>query len=406
MPDFYYEGVSREGEKLKGQVFADNETELRIKLRTQKIRPVKIKELAPRKPGVAIKRSSTDKTVFSDEEKIFFVKEMLVMFRAGLTVTQSLDVISAEGSTLNMKNTASALRGYMESGMTFSQSLTRFPRHFDSLFLNLCAAGELRGRLEESMEQWLDYFKKDKEIDATVKKTVLYPVAVILIVLCALAIIVVGIAPVFVHIYRSYGQELPSSLLTVATLGDIIKENLILLAGLGLVFIGIVYLLIKNKLIRPSIDSLILNIPFLSPFFKDVYTLKTSLILNICLKSGLSLTRALELASEKIGNQTFEECLLRAKESVSKNEPAAHVFARSNLMRPMAVQIFSVGEVMGSLPDMLSELTSHLSEEIKRLSAIFSSTIEPVILTVGGLLVGSLLTSFFIPVFTLLSKIK
>ncbi len=406
MPDFYYEGTSREGEKLKGQVFADNETDLRVKLRTQKIRPLKIKELAPRRPGVNIKRNAKDKSVFSDEEKTFFVKEMLVMFKAGLTITQALDVISAEGSTTNMKNTASALRGYMESGMTFSQSLTRFPRHFDNLFLNLCAAGELRGRLEEAMDQWLDYFKKDQQINATVKKTVFYPVAVMLIVLCALAIIVVGIAPVFVHIYRAYSQELPSSLLTVATIGDIVKENFILLSGLLLVFIGTVYILVRNKLVKPSIDSLVLNMPFLASFFKDVYTLKTSMILNICLKSGLSLARALELASERMGNQTFEECLLKAKESVSKNEPAAHVFAKSGLMRPMAVQIFSVGEVMGSLPEMLTELSNHLNEETKRLSAVFSSTIEPVILTVGGLLVGSLLTSFFIPVFTLLSKIK
>ncbi len=406
MPDFYYEGVSREGEKLKGQVFADNETDLRVKLRTQKIRPVKIKELAPRRQTVTISRKGTDKSVFSNEEKVFFVKELLVMFRAGLTITQALDVISAEGSTLNMKNTATALRGYMETGMTFSQALTRFPRHFDNLFLNLCAAGELRGRLEETLEQWLDYFKKEQELNSTVKKTVLYPVAVMLILLCALAIIVVGIAPVFVHIYRSYGQELPSSLLTVATLGDIIKENFILLTGLLLVFAGMIYILAKNKLIRPSIDNFLLNMPVLSPFFKDVYTLRTSMILSICLRSGVSLARAFELASQSMDNHIFEECLLRAKEAVSKGEPSAQVFAKSGLMRPMAVQIFSVGEVMGSLPEMLTELTSHLSEEVKKLSSTFSSTVEPVILTVGGLLVGSLLTSFFIPVFTLLSKIK
>ncbi len=406
MPDFYYEGVSREGEKLKGQVFADNETDLRVKLRSQKIRPVKIKELAPRKAGVVIKKSPHDANTFSNEEKLFFVKELLVMFRANLTITQALDVISAEGSTINMKNTASAIKGYMETGMTFSQALSRFPRHFDNLFLNLCAAGELRGRLEETLEQWLDYFKKEQEINSIVKKTVLYPIAVTLIILCAMVIIVVGIAPVFVHIYRSYGQELPVSLVTVATMGDIIKQNLLIIVGALLLTIGFIYLLIKNKLIRPSFDNLLFNIPTLSSFFKDVYTLKTSLILNICIRSGISLTRALELAAERIGNHVFEECLLRAKEATSKSEPASHVFAKSGLMRPMAVQIFSVGEIMGSLPDMLTELNSHLSDEIKKLSTVFSSTIEPVILTVGGLLIGALLTSFFIPVFTLLSKIK
>ena len=405
MPDFYYEGISREGEKIKGEIFADDEVDLRIKLRSQKIRPVRIKEqVYVNKKVVPITTSMSN--IFSDEERLFFVKELLVMFKAGLTITQSLDVLRSEGSTPTMREFSATLKNYMESGMTFSQALSRFPKYFDNLFLNLAASGELRGNLEYVLNEWLEYFKKEQEIKKTVKKTVLYPLGIISIIVAAFAIIVVGIAPVFVHIYRTYNQPLPLTLLTLTTLGSIVRENIFfvmfLLAG---VVLG-VYLLLKSKIIKLSLDGFLLRTPWLSYFFKEVYTLRTVLAMNIALKAGLSVPRALELASEKIENHVFEEWLLKAKEAAEKHEPITPFLVRSGLFRPMIVQVFSIGEIMGSLPDMLDEMITYLGEEIKKLSSIFSSVIEPVILILGGILIGALLTSFFVPVFTILSKIK
>lgn len=406
MPDFFYEGISREGEKIKGEIFADTETDLRIKLRTQKIRPIKIKEMAARRKTVQYIKEGKINGKFSNDDKMFFVKELLVMFKTGLTITQALEVLKAEGTTDVMRDFASSLRNYMESGMTFSQALTRFPKYFDNLFLNLVASGELRGSLEQSLSEWLEYFKKEQEINKTVNKTVAYPLAIATIVLAALAVIVIGIAPVFVHIYRTYNQPLPVSLVTISSLGLLIKSNLIII-GLAIAFVVIFFmLLVKTGLINLRLDSLILNTPGLSSFFKEIYTLKTVTAMNTALKSGLSLSRALELASEKIGNHVFEECLLRAKEAADKKELVAPFLAKSGLFRPMIIQVFSVGEIMGALPDMLTELSAHLNEETKRLSAVFSSIIEPLVLTVGGILIGALLTSFFMPVFTLLTKIK
>ena len=208
------------------------------------------------------------------------------------------------------------------------------------------------------------------------------------------------------HIYRTYNQPLPLTLLTLTTLGSIIRENIFfvmfLLAGgvLG------VYLLLKSKIIKLSLDGFLLRTPWLSYFFKEVYTLRTVLAMNIALKAGLSVPRALELASEKIENHVFEEWLLKAKEAAEKHEPITPFLVRSGLFRPMIVQVFSIGEIMGSLPDMLDEMITYLGEEIKKLSSIFSSVIEPVILILGGILIGALLTSFFVPIFTILSKIK
>jgi len=405
MPDFYYEGISREGENIKGQIFADNEVDLRIKLRSQKIRPVKIKEQLYAKKKVTAVTADTN-SYFSDEERLFFVKELLVMFKAGLTITQALDVLRSEGSTHTMRNMSSTLKNYMESGMTFSQALSRFPKYFDNLFLNLTASGELRGNLEYILGEWLEYFRKEQEVKRTVRKTVLYPLAIISIIIAACAIIVVGIAPVFVHIYRTYNQPLPMTLLTIATIGGIIKENMFFIVIFLMAAATALYMMIRSKIVRLSLDGLLLKLPWLSYFFKEVYTLRTVLTLNIALRSGLSLARSLELASEKIDNHIFEEWLLKAREAAEKREPITPFLIRSGLFRPMIIQVFSIGEIMGSLPEMLDEMVTYLSEEIKKLSSIFASVIEPIILILGGILIGALLTSFFVPVFTILSKIK
>ena len=196
------------------------------------------------------------------------------------------------------------------------------------------------------------------------------------------------------------------TLLTIATIGGIIKENMFfIIAVLMAACVGI-YIMIKSKIVRLSLDGLLLKLPWLSYFFKEVYTLRTVLTLNIALRSGLSLARSLELASEKIDNHIFEECLLKAREAAEKREPITPFLIRSGLFRPMIIQVFSIGEIMGSLPEMLDEMVTYLSEEIKKLSSIFASVLEPIILILGGILIGALLTSFFVPVFTILSKIK
>jgi type IV pilus assembly protein PilC len=406
MPDFYYEGISREGEKIKGELFADNEVDLRIKLRAQKIRPVRIKQNTYIKRDEIRTKVQSKELGFSDSEKMFFIKELLVMFKAGLSITQSLDVLTAEGTSKKIIEVSSTIKTYMESGMTFSQALSRFPKYFDNLFLNMAASGELRGNLEQVLNDYLEYYKKEKELNRIVQKTVLYPAAIAAIVFTSILIVVIGIAPVFVHIYRTYGHPLPSSLLTISAIGDLIRMNFFVFITLFFATAIGVILAIKTSLLRTGLDSLIIKLPWISNFFREVYTLRALLIIKTTLKTGLSMQRAIELASEKIENQVFEEELLKAREAASKNEPVSPFLAKSGLIRPMVIQVFSIGEIMGSLPEMLKETSEYLMEEIKKLSRIFSSIIEPLILILGGILIGGLLTSFFIPLFTILSKIN
>ena len=406
MPDFYYEGISKEGEKIKGELFADNEVDLRIKLRSQRIRPVRIKQNTYIKRNELRSKISDNDSGFSDSEKMFFIKELLVMFKAGLTITQALDVLTSEGTSKKIIDVSSTIKTYMESGMTFSQALSRFPKHFDNLFFNMAASGELRGNLEQILNEWLDYYKKEKELTRIVQKTVLYPAAIASIVLASLLIVVIGIAPVFVHIYRTYGHPLPSSLLTISAVGDLIRMNFFVFMTLFFVAVAGIILAARASLLRMGADSLIIRTPWISKFFKEVYTLRMMLIIDTALKSGLSMQRSIDLASEKIGNHVFEEALLKAREAAAKNEPVSPFLAKSGLIRPMIIQVFSIGEIMGSLPEMLKDTSEYLMEEIKKLSRIFSSVIEPLILILGGILIGGLLTSFFIPLFTILSKIK
>ncbi|MBN1115039.1 MAG: type II secretion system F family protein [Oligoflexia bacterium] len=405
MPDYSYEGISREGEKIKGILFAENETELRIKLRSQKIRPTRITEKsAPARKGV--KKITQPSGTFSIAEKTFFAKQLLVMFRSGLSITQALEVMVAEGGTALVRDVARTTLANMEKGMTFSQALAKFPNHFDTLFLNLTASGELRGNLEEALEKWLTFFKLENEINKSTTRTILYPLAVISIILIALFIVVLGIAPVFELIYRTYNQPIPLSLLTMSTIGSILKENLAILSLLFFIFAIASYLLFRSRLLKLWVDGTVVKLPLMSELFNLAYTLKTILTVSLALRLNLSLQRALELATEKIGNHIYEEWLLKAREAASKNEYIAPFLARSKLFKPMVVQVFSVGEITGALPDMLDELAPFLMDELKRIGKFFSSVIEPMILLLGGILIGAILTSFFMPVFTILSQMR
>jgi type IV pilus assembly protein PilC len=400
MPDFYYEGISRQGEKIKGNLFAEDEVDLRMQLRQQKVRPIKIKEALIKK--TKIKEKTYRK--FSENEKLFFVKQIIVMLKSGLSIIETLDVLSVEGISLNVRNISFKLKNDIENGKTFAEALTNFSGYFDNLFLNLVASGELRGNLPEVLETWIDYFKKETQINKSVKKTITYPIAISIVVILAITIIVLGISPVFVHIYRTSNQALPLSLSIIVTISDLIKNNIFFIFALISMLASGIYFLAKNKLVNLSLDNIKLKLPFFSKYFKNVYTLKSILTLELALKNGLSLSRSLDLASDKVENHIFSDAILRAKEAVDKQEPMAPFLARSGYFKPMVCQILSVGENMNAIDSMLPELIEYQKEEVLKISSFLNSVLEPTILIVGGLLVGSILTSFFIPIMSLLNK--
>ena len=401
MLEFYYEGITREGEKIKGYIEAENETDLRIKLRSKKIRPLKINEKTKLLKNKKIK--SLPKKL-KNNEKTIFIKEFLLMIKSDLTIVQALEVLSSDGPTIAVMEISASIINYMESGMTFSQAISRFPNYFDNMFLNIIASGEIRGNLSEVIEHWLNYSEEESKLNKIINKTISYPLIISGIFFLSFLIITIGITPVFEKIYRAYNLKLPTVLLTLSTIGDILTYNLNFIILATLVALTALYYLL-NKQSR-VVSSFLLETPIISGFYKKVYSLKSIYMLQTILKCNITLSRALELASERISNYKYELVLLKASEASRKKENIASIFEQSKLFRTMSSQIISIGETMNKLPEMLEELKTFSFNELNNICNKISSIIEPLFLLSGGIIIGSILMSYFIPIIKIIESIK
>lgn len=403
MIEYYYEGISREGEKIKGHLEAENETDIRIQLRAKKIRPLKIKEKTSLFKNKKIK---TLPKKLPEAEKNIFIQEFLVMLKSDLSIVQALEILSTEGPTETLMQVASSVINYMESGMTFSQALSRFPNYFDNMFLNIVASGEIRGNLNKVIELSIEHNELEQNFDNIVKRTITYPLIISSIFFTSFLIIIFGITPVFEKIYRTYEVKLPAVLLTLTTIGEIISYNLFLIFFIFLIAVSSIYFLISKRDKNNIFSKLLLELPILSSFFKKIYSLKAISIIQTILKCGISLPRALELTAEKINNYKYELVLLKAHEASKKREPIAQILAQSKLFRNMTAQIIAVGESMNNLDEMLDDLILFSKKELEKNCNKISSIIEPLFLITGGIIVGAILMSYFVPIISILENIK
>jgi len=403
MIEYFYEGITREGEKIKGYYEAQDETDLRIYLRSKKIRPIKIKE-----KNLINKNKKTNKNFkkITEEEKYIFIQEFLVMLKSDLTIIQALEVLAKDGPSSNLMQLSSSIINYMQNGSTFSQAISRFSNYFDNMFLNIVASGELRGNLAELLQNWQNFKLEEDKINKIVNKTISYPFIISSIFMLSFLIISFGITPIFEKIYRAYNVKLPTVLLTLSTINDIISYNVsvILFIILLVVFLFTYFFFKSNK--KNIFFNLLLSVPIFSGFFKKIYSLKTITTIHAVLKCNISLKRALELSAERINNYRYELVLLKAAEASKKKEPIASFLEESKLFRTMTAQIISVGENMNKLGEMLEELKTFYFKELENICNKISSLIEPLLLIVGGIIIGAILMSYFIPIISILEKIK
>jgi type IV pilus assembly protein PilC len=210
--------------------------------------------------------------------------------------------------------------------------------------------------------------------------------------------------PVFEKIYRANNINITGIMLSLITLTTLIKANFGFFCTFILSIIIFSFAFIKNSFLKIQLTSTLFNIPIISVFFKQYYTLKTLIAIKLALNIGLSLTRAYQVSADTVKNHLFELTLLKAQEALSKHEQASPFLAKSKLFTPTVLQILSIAELMNSTKDVLDELIPYLKEEFESNSKVLSSFIEPMILILGGIIIGVTLSSFLMPVLHLIKK--
>ena len=398
MATFVYSGKTMNGEVKKGELQAANMSQATAALRRQHIIPSTLNQ---KKAGFSLKDikipglSQGVKT----KDLVIFSRQFATMIDAGLPLVQCLEILSSQQDNAEFKRVLIDVKSAVEGGSTFADALRKHPKVFDSLYVNLIAAGEVGGILDTILNRLSGFLEKAEKLKAKVKSAMTYPVAVILIACLVVTGLLIWVVPVFEEMFQSFGQALPAPTQIVVNLSQALQHYWYLMLGsiVGIgVFINRAYKTAKGRM---AIDSLLLKVPVFGDLIRKTAVARFTRTLGTMLSSGVPILEAMEIVSKTSGNVVIESAIMKARMSLSQGKTLADPLIETKVLPGLVTQMIAVGESTGALDAMLTKIADFYEDEVDAAVDSLTSLIEPLLMAFLGVVVGGLVIALYLPIF-------
>ncbi len=400
MPSFVWKGKTRSGQAQEGQLLADSRDAAAAVLRRQQIQITSLREkgreikLIPRIPrGVGAKRIA------------IFTRQFSVMLDAGLPLVQCLEILGDQEENRTFQAIINQVRSDVESGSSLADSMRKHPKAFDNLFTNMVAAGESGGILDIILQRLSTYIEKAVKLNAQVKSALIYPVSIIIIAALVVWIILWKVIPVFAQLFAGVGSEMPFLTRMVIGASNFVGSYaifIIIIIAAGCFAINRWH---KTPHGRRILDGLMLKIPVVGMLLRKIAVARFCRTLGTLTASGVPILDGLEITAKTAGNAIIEDAVMVTRKSVEEGKTISEPLAQTKVFPSMVVQMINVGEQTGALDQMLSKIADFYEEEVDVAVAGLMKLIEPVMITVLGVIIGTIVAAMYLPLYSILSKI-
>lgn len=390
-----WNGVNKQGNKVSGVIKNISTKRARIQLAQRGVKQLKVKE----------KKQSVFSFSFQTITKgdiAGFTRQIATMVKAGIPIIQAFEIIEKGIEKEVFKDLITGIKIDIQQGMSLAEAFRQHPKYFDELYCSLVAAGEKSGALDTLLDRIASFIEKNEDIKNKVKKAMYYPVAVAIISLIVTSILLLKVVPQFEAVFKGFGADLPAFTKVIISLSDFMRENFLQL--IVLIIIGI-YLfnrtINKSAKLRMMVDTLKLKLPIVGAVVQKSIIARFSRTLSTTFAAGVPLAKALRFTSGSSGNQKYIEAILQIKERVEAGTAFADAVEETNLFPALSIQMISAGESSGMLPEMLDKFANIYESEVDDIVGGLSSLIEPIVISILGLLVGGLIIAMYLPIFQL-----
>ena len=390
---FTWEGTDKRGKKLKGESRAVNPSMVKADLRRQGISPLKVKKKS------ALFSSAKKKKIVPKDIAVF-TRQLATMMSAGVPLVQSFEIVGRGHENPSMQELILAIKADVESGSSLSNSLAKHPLHFDELVCNLVNAGEQAGILDNLLDKIAVYKEKTEALKSKIKKALFYPTAVIIVAFIVTAILLIFVVPQFQSLFEGFGAELPAFTQMVVNLSDWMQSNwwkaLLVIAGSGY---GFMETKKRSPKFAHALDRLVLKLPIIGEILTKAVIARYARTLSTMFAAGVPLVEAMESVAGAAGNQVYTEGILQMRDNVATGQQLQLAMNQSGLFPNMVNQMVAIGEESGSLDAMLGKVADFYEQEVDDAVDGLSSLLEPLIMAILGVLVGSLVVAMYLPIF-------
>ncbi|PIP36662.1 MAG: pilus assembly protein PilC [Desulfobacterales bacterium CG07_land_8_20_14_0_80_52_14] len=395
MPVFQWEGKNRRNELQRGEMEALNAELVRANLAKLRITPVKVKK----KPKNLFENVNFLQPRVKESDIILFARQFSTMIDAGLPIVQCLDILQNQQENKTFKKMLRQVMEAVEGGSTLAEALTRFPKHFDSLFTNMIAAGEAGGILDTILRRLSAYLEKAAKLKRRVKGAMTYPIIVLIIAVLVVAVILVFVIPVFSEMFSQLGGQLPLPTRIVMSLSDFVKHNVIYIAIAIALLAYAIRRFYKTEKGRIALDKFVLKIPVIGILIRKVAVARFSRTMGTMLASGVAILEALDIVAKTAGNKTIETAVYTVRTAIAEGRTMADPLMETGVFPSMVCQMIAVGESTGALDAMLNKIADFYDEEVDQAVENLTAMIEPFMMVFLGVTIGGLVIAMYLPIF-------
>jgi len=396
---FLWSGTDKSGRSSKGEIQAASQAMAKAQLRQQGIKPKSVRK----KP----------KPLFGGKGKpikpadiAIFTRQLATMLKAGVPLVQSFEIVEDGLENQRMRELVANIRNDVASGSGLAPSLAKYPRHFDDLFCSLIGSGEDSGTLEVMLDRVATYKEKTEALKRKIRKAMTYPMAVICIAIVVTAILLIKVVPVFASTFESFGSELPAFTRMVMGISEFTQAWWwIILIGMIATAFTIRELKLRSVGFSEWIDRMALRLPIVGGIVHDAVIARFSRTLSTTFAAGVPLVEALNSTAGAAGNSVYAKAIRRIRDDVTTGSSLYNAIKSTGLFPHMLLQMVSIGEESGALDDMLGKVATHYEEAVDNAVDSLSSLLEPLIMSILGVLVGGLMIAMYLPIFMLGSVI-
>jgi type IV pilus assembly protein PilC len=408
MLDFRYVCINQARERVEGTIKANDTDEAVKNLQAKGFMVVSIKSAT--EPGIITKSTLSDRLMVlvdkvqnrvPSKSVVFFTRQLSTMFSAGMTLERSLDMLAKSEPHPRFKKALQHIAGEIKKGHRLSEAFAGHPAIFDRLYIALIRSGEIGGTLGPILSELADHLEKSEDIKRKVVAALYYPVVVLLFLVLCVAILMLKVAPMFADVYKSFGANLPGPTMVLMSTSNLILDHVFISFILFIALTGAVIVASQTDKGRLKIDQIKLNMPVFGTLMKDSIMARFARSFSLLMSSSVPVLDSLALVAHAMTNVVVEKAVLKARESISRGRPVYAALEDSHAFPDILVRLAETGEETGELDKLMLKGAEFYEKQVDALIQKITSIIEPFLIILMAIVVGTLVVIIYLPIFNL-----
>src|ERR1700678_58752 len=401
MPVFTYRGTNKTGATVQGERTAGTKAEVKATLAREQINVSKLSE-----KGKEFSIPSFGGSGVDSKELAIFTRQFSVMIDAGLPLVQCLEILAGQQENKTFQKVLNGTRASVEGGSTLSVAMRQYDKVFDPLYYNMVEAGETGGILDTILQRLSSYIEKNVKLKRAVQSAMIYPIAVMSIAGGVIILLLWKVVPIFTQLFNGLGVDLPLPTRIVIMLSNFVGSiyGFIIL----LFFAGGIFALKSwygTPQGRMAIDTIILKIPLIGPLMRKIAVARFTRTLGTLISSGVPILEGLDITARTSGNAVIERAITQTRKAVEAGRSLVDPLKDTGVFPGMVTQMIGVGEQTGAMDAMLQKIADFYEDEVDAAVKDLLTAMEPIMIVVLGVVVGGIVISMYLPLFSLIGKL-